>query len=118
MRRMLDPKTIEGGGGGNLYCHQIELTDTLKNMITLNYFSNSYIPFTRSSFIEKIGSHHLSCSGAISSTISGTKIKYIAAYLYINNNKTISCYAINIDTSDYEYYNLDSFNFTDNVVPA
>lgn len=115
MRRMLDPKEV---GGSNLYCHRIKLTDTQNNMITLNYFSNSDIPFTRSSLQTKLGNHHLGCSGAITSRTSGTKVKYVAAYLYVSSNKAISCYAINVDNSDYEYVNLDSYSFSDDVVPA
>ena len=116
MRRMLDPKEV--GGDVNLYCHRIKLTDTPNNMITLNYFSTSDVPFTRSSFEKKIVDHHLPCSGAITSRISGTKVKYIAAYLYISSNNSISCYVINIDNGTNDYFNLDSFNFYDDVVPA
>ena len=115
MRRMLDPKEV---GGSNLYCHRIKLTDTPNNMITLNYFNASDVPFTRSSLQEKIGDKELPCSGAISSNVSGTKVKYIAAYLYINSSKSISCYAIDLDTNGYKYVNLDSYNFYDDVVPA
>ena len=114
MRRMLDPKEA----GGNIYCHQIKLTDTPDNMITLDYFSNSDIPFTRSSFKTKLGSNHLGCSGAISSRTSGTKVKYIAAYLYVSSDSYLSCYAINLDNGNYEYVDLSSYNFYDNVVPA
>ena len=115
MRRMLDPKEV---GGGSLYCHQIEFIETPNNIITINYFTNSDVPFTRSSLETRIDNHHLACSGAISSTTSGTKVKYIAAYLYINNKKTISCYAINVENGDYKYVSLDTYNLHDDVVPA
>ena len=85
MRRMLDPKEA-GGGSINLYCHRIQLTNKPYNMITLNYFSTSDVPFTRSSFKAKIVKHNLPCSGAITSITSGTKVKYIAVYLYISDN--------------------------------
>ena len=115
MRRMLDPKEL---GGGNLYCHRIKLTETPDNMITLNYVNTSAVPFTRSSFKEKIVNHDLPCSGCISKTYSGTKIHYIPTYLYFNDGKTISCSVIDLDTNTARQVNLDAYNFYDDVVPA
>ena len=116
MRRMLDPK--EAGGDVKLYCHRIKLTSTPNNMITLNYFSTSDVPFTRSAFTAKLVNHHLPCSGAISSTGGGTKVKYIPTYFYFNDGKTISCSVIDLDTNTSRQFNLDTFNFYDDVVPA
>ena len=114
MRRMLDQKEL----GGNLYCHRIKLTNRSNNMITLNYFNNSDVPFTRDSFTKKLVDHDLPCSGSISSSVSGTKLRQIAAYLYFNSNKSISCYAIDLDINNYKNVNLDTYNFYDDVVPA
>ena len=116
MRRMLDPKEV--GGDVKLYCHRIKLTDTPNNKITLNYFSTSDVPFTRSSFKTKIVNHDLPCSGAISTTSSGTKVRYIPTYFYFNDGKTISCSVIDLDTNTNRQVNLDSYNFYDDVVPA
>ena len=114
MRRMLDPTKV---GEINLYCHRIKLTNMPNNWITLNYFNTSDVPFTRSSFQTKIVDHHLPCSGAIS-IIRGTKVKYIPTYLYINESKGISCIVVDFDTNNYNFVNLDTYKFYDDVVPA
>ena len=117
MRRMIDPNEL--GGGSNLYCHRITLTNTPNNMIVINYFNTSDVPFTRSSFITKVAvGHRLPCSGAITSSTSGTKIKYIPNRLYINTSYNLSCYAIDLDTNANTSVDLENYNFSDDVLPA
>ena len=70
MRRMLDPKTIGGGGGDEkLYCHCISFVNdgnSKGGYIMLNYYSKKKDRFTYQTFKKEFDRNkHVACSGYV-----------------------------------------------------
>ena len=117
MRRMVDKKELEGlgGGGGKLYCHCIKLKDGNANVIGVNLFNYSDVPFTISSFKEKLGNKELPCSGVISS-FKGSTINVVVFLLCVSNGN-LSCKGTSFQYG-FKYLNISDFTFNDDVIPA
>ena len=116
MRRMLDPKTIGGGGGEKIFMHNIILKDHRENnFIGLSIYNNSDTPFTISSLTAKFTGYNIPCSGSFIYT--DKKVTYIANYLYVNSNNLI-CRCTDIVNSTSMRIDLHEYNLTDNVIPA
>ena len=120
MRRMLDPKTIGGGGStAKLYQHTINLYSNNygSSYMTLYNYSNAAIDSAEklNPVIENI--HKIAATGYL----TYNKIlfnAYVVSYSSYNKKASVSGYRINTDSGNLETVNLeiDKFSsFKDNV---
>ena len=110
MRRMLDPKTIGGGGSGELYCHCI----IMNGRISTNFYNNSSTPFNFNRFRQAITDNNkkISCSGVA----KNNNKYYIAISRYEYNNFIWVYYWDATDNSiQSEQFSTDT-QFTDDVI--
>ena len=116
MRRMLDPKTLGGGGGEKIFMHNIILNDYRENnYISLSIYNNSNTPFTINSLTSKCKGHKIPCSGSF--IYIDQKVEYIANYLYVNSNNLI-CQCTDFTNSNSVRIDVHEYNLTDDVIPA
>lgn len=119
MRRMLDPKTIGGGGGGaKIYCHCIELRNRNgDNYISFNFFSESKDKFTLNSLKDKLtGKKKIACSGYVVKAIETTSSNLIPNCLTTNSSNTLICRVKDVTNRTYLFISIDDYDLTDTII--
>lgn len=118
MRRMLDPKTIGGGGDEKLYRHCIAFasdSDSKGGYITLNYYSKKKDEFTYKTFKKEFSNNrNVACNGYIH---DGNNY-FTALYLQLSKSGTFTeLFVRYLDTVKhmYDLTPVDWFGFGDNV---
>ena len=78
MRRMLDPKTIGGGGEDKkLYCHFIEISTRDREQIYFNYISTDETKATEETIVSVLKDKKLICTGYLNVNDGAKPIEYI-----------------------------------------
>ena len=75
MRRMLDPKEV--GGGGEQYCHFVEVAPKDGGEIYFNYYSTDKTKLTKETIVKAIEGKALICGGYVNVKGSAKTVEYI-----------------------------------------
>ena len=113
MRRMLDPKTIGGGGDEKLYCHHMRVGPKDGGEIFFDYYSKNETKLTKETIISAIEGKALICQGYVK--VDGS-VK-TPEYIYVEN-KEFNAKWIDLTTLAGSVKTIDIQYFSDKVFPV